>query len=393
MRDRATSALVLLALVLGVPSPRAASAGENGCVTRPPSARAVLPAAITIATVCGRYRIARDGRVRLVSADSSPIPRSAAWWPGTGVWDRIEHGRLVIGRWQTQLWRSHGRFPLSYDIGAIAVGPRALAFSYGNRRLDLYFARLGGRERRIAAGEYPVGWTLGGVFTRRDAGGRLLLRGGNGAVRETVARHVYRYAYDQTDGSVYFIARGGVVRAQGRRQERLASLAALGLSSGPALQLQPTGRMLALQDTHRLVVVRPDGSVYAGTRLPARRTRVDGISSAITAAPDANAVAFTATRGNTAYGSHGSETIYVLRAGARRATPVHTERLDFAVCERGADLAWHGRMLLYGASEGRLLALDTTGARRPIRLSRLVRVLAGPSGDEGNLDYGATWAP
>jgi hypothetical protein len=391
MRARGSLMLALLAITLGVLWPHSAS-GAGSCA-RLPSAGAALPAAITITTSCGRVRVGNDGRVSLVSADPSPVPRGAALWPNTGVWDRIDHGHLVVGRWRARLWRSHARFPHFWALGAIAVGPHTLAFSYGNRRMDLYVARLGGRERLVSRGEYPLGWTLGGFFTRRDAGGRLLLRSDMGVLREALAPHAYPYVYNAAAGSLLYLAHGTLVLARGGRQARLTTLAALGISPRHVVDLQPMGRLVALRDAHRLVVVRLDGSIYAETRLPRRRTRVDGISSPITTASDASDVAFTATRGNTAYGSHGSETVYLLRPGAREATALHTESLNFAVCERGADLAWRGRTLLYAASEGRLLVLDTAGVRKPIRLSRLVRALAGPSGDEGNLDFSAAWAP
>src|SRR5207302_41252 len=98
----------------------------------------------------------------------------------------------------------------------------------------------------------------------------------------------------------YFIARGALVRTAGGSQHPIASLSQLGLSAGRALQLQPLGRLIALQDGHRLVVLRGDGTVFASTSLPHGQTRRDGISSQASAAPDARAFAFAATHGNTA---------------------------------------------------------------------------------------------
>jgi len=139
-------------------------------------------------------------------------------------------------------------------------------------------------------------------------------------------------------------------------------------------------------------VLRADGSIFAATRLPRGRARADGVSSQISAAPGAQAVAFTATRGNTAYGSSGTETVYLLRPDSLSALPVHTERVSFAVCERGADLTWHGRWLLYSASEGNVAAINTGRSRRTIELSRVVRSLPGITGDEGDLDFSASWS-
>jgi hypothetical protein len=136
-----------------------------------------LPAPIAVTTSRGRFQLARDGRVSRTSSDPQPVPHCVtAWWPTTGVWERIEHRHLVLGRYQRQLWRSRGRFPLAYQLDAITVGRDALAFSYGWRRPQLYLAPLGGGERRVASGEFPLGWTAGGLYTHRAPGGQLLLR-------------------------------------------------------------------------------------------------------------------------------------------------------------------------------------------------------------------------
>lgn len=389
----ATVALLVL-LVTTVAGSRAGAAATTGgaCQVRRETSGVRLPAAVTVTTGCGAFRIGRDGSVRRTSSDPSPVPQGASWWPYTGVWDKLVAGHLVIGRWQKRLWRSHGRFPVAYEVGAITVGPSALAFSYGNREPQLYFAELGGSERRIATGEYPLGWTHGGFYTRAFRGGELLLRSATGALRKTLARQVYTYAYDHRSGSLYFIAHGALVRAAGSAQHAIASLARLGLTTGRNLQLQPLGRLVALQTPRQLVVLRADGAVFASTRLPHGRTRHDGISSQLSAAPDAQAVAFTATRGNTAYGSSGSETVYLLCPGSNVARPAHRERVSFAICERNADLAWHGRWLLYSASEGDTALIDTSRAQHAIELTRIVHRLPGVSGDEGNLDFSASWS-
>lgn len=348
---------------------------------------------MTIRTGCGAFEIGRSGRVRKISSNRSPVPPGADWWPYTGVWDKLAGGHLVVGRWQKRLWRSAGSFPRPYEAGAITVGPKAIAFSYSNRVPRLYLAPLGGRERLVATGEYPIGWTRGGLYTGTSRGGGLRLRSAGGVLRATLARQVYDYAYDHASGRLYFLARGNLVRADGAEQRPIASLARLGLAAGRALQLQPLGRLVALTDRRRLVVLRPDGSLFAAARLPRGRTRVDGISSQIAAAANAQGVAFTATRGNTAYGSQGSETVYLLRPGAQSARAVHTERVRFAVCERGAGLQWHGRWLLYAASEGNTSIVDASHPQHAIDLARTVRRLPGTSGDQGRLDFSAYWPP
>lgn len=99
-------------------------------------------------------------------------------------------------------------------------------------------------------------------------------------------------------------------------------------------------------------------------------------------ASQGSAVAFTAAAGesndpNAARRAHGTETVFLLRPGARTAVPVHTERVDFKVCERGASLQWHGKWLLYSNSEGNLAVIDTTGVHGAIELSSLVHGLPG----------------
>ena len=131
-----------------------------------------------------------------------------------------------------------------------------------------------------------------------------------------------------------------------------------------------------------MVVLRADGSEFAWTPLPRSRGESERISSPLVVAAQGDAVAFAATAGesndpNAARRAHGTETVFLLRPGARTAVPVHTERVDFKVCERGASLQWHGKWLLYSNSEGDLAVIDTTGIHHAIELSSLVHGLVG----------------
>ena len=198
------------------------------------------------------------------------------------------------------------------------------------------------------------------------------------------------YTFDRVNGEVVFARNGRILRTDGSAAVRLANLARLKLASRP--ELYPLGRLLALRDRKRVVVLRRDGSVFASTALPRRRSRADGISSALSASPDGRSVAFTIARGNTAYGSRGTESVYLLRSGLRRAVSLHTVRLRFAVCERGADLLWNGRWLLYGASEGNVLLVDSRGRRRALDLTRTVLRLPGSHGGEGHANVTVSWS-
>jgi hypothetical protein len=153
--------------------------------------------------------------------------------------------------------------------------------------------------------------------------------------------------------------------------------------------VEPLGGLIALHDQRHLVVLDLDGRVVARTPLPRRKTRADGVSSAVVANAAATAVAFTATRGNTAYGSRGRETVYVLRAGDRRARPVLSEKLVFKVCERMADLSWRGRYLLYSDAERRAAVMDVSGRSAPRELGPAIAQLPGLEPD-GRFDV--SWA-
>jgi hypothetical protein len=344
---------------------------------------------VAITTECGRFRIGRDGRITR-SPNRSPVPRGAAWYPTDGAWYKLEHGHIVIGRWRQRLWRSQGRFAPGYDVGALTIGISALAFSFGSSP-RLFVAAFSSAEREVADGEYPLGWTRAGeLFTRAGRHGELRLRDATGELAGTLASRVWDYVFDRTNGELDFVQRGRVLRTDGSTPVVFANLSQLGLSRRP--ELDPLGRLFALRDQRRIVVVRRDGSLFSSTALQRSRSRVDGVSSPLAASPDGRSVAFTLTRGNTAYGSRGSETVYLLRAGTRRAERLRIERLRFAVCERGADLAWHGRWLLYSASEGNVVVLDSRGRRRALDLTRTVLGLPGSGGGEGHANVTASWA-
>ncbi len=223
-------------------------------------------------------------------------------------------------------------------------------------------------------------------------GGELLLRRSDGSLRATIARQIYTYSYDRGDGSLYFLARGTLVRAHGATERQLATLSSLGLTPRGSLQLEPLGGLIALQNAHRLVVLRPNGSLFTAVPLPPRKASGDGVSSTPKAAPDRSAIAFTATRGHEpGGGSPGTEAVYLVRAGAARGRAIHSERVDFAVCERGSTLAWHGRWLLYSTSEGNLSLVDTSHPHHAINLAQTLRRLPGTNGDQGHLDFNAYW--
>ncbi len=108
--------------------------------------------------------------------------------------------------------------------------------------------------------------------------------------------------------------------------------------------------------------------------------------------PTRTGFAFTATLGNTAYGSSGQELVYVLGAGEQQPQPLFSEQLDFNVCERIADLAWHGRWLLYSDTEGRAAVVDSSLAAGPIDLSGFIARLPGAPRNDGDGYFEIGWS-
>jgi hypothetical protein len=376
---------LLLAILVGVAVLAPDVFGDNargGCA-RGDSCVPRLPAPIRLAAgdVIGSvsFIIERDRRVRRIPdpQSHSRFPQNAFWFPGTGTWFRIRHGHLIVGRGRKPVWRSHGDFTSRWQFGVVTVGSQTVAFQHDH---ELYLASVSGAERPVARAELPLGWTRGGLYTYRYQGRELLLRSDSGALLKVIARRSLGSDDVVANGSLYFISHGVLMSARGARIQRLATLASLGLSAGP--WLQSLGRLLELQESNRVVVLRPDGSVFAWTPLPRSQGGPESISSSLVVAPDGSAVAFAAAAGESndpdaTRQAQGTETVFVLRPGARKAVPVHTERVDFKVCERGASLEWHGKWVLYSNSEGNLAAIDTTGVHHAIELSSLVRGLAG----------------
>jgi hypothetical protein len=259
------------------------------------------------------------------------------------------------------LWRSPDARWSRARIGVVVAGRRTFAFQYGHK---LYMGRAGGGVRAVARRELPLGWTRGGLYTYSYPRRELLLRAPTGSGLTVIAPLPFHADPFVANGSLYFVVRGVLMSARGAHVRRLASLAALGMPRDS--WLQPVGRLLELQDNRRLMLLRSGGSLFAWTPLPRRDSETETISSSLVADPGETAVAFTAAAGestdpNDAARAHGTETVFVLRAGARTAVAVHTEHVRFRVCERGATLQWSRRRLLYDNSEGNRAVIDTAG--------------------------------
>jgi hypothetical protein len=325
------AATALLAVATG-------PAGATSCERPLQAAPAQLPAAIVVATDCGRYRFDRRGRVDFRRGFALPVPPGANYYMDL-TWYRIRGGRLTIGHRLRTLWRSEARFRQRYvGMGAVASSRRAVAFStFHGRRQSLFVARPGQAARFVASDETPLGFSGSGalVSQRRST---LLLRDGRDWRARRLISGASDVVFDHGAHAVYFLARGRLERFDGARITQLATLASLRVGRRP--QIEPLRRLVSVRSARRLAVLRGDGSVFASTPLPRPLARADLVSSALAADDRSSAVAFTATRGNTAYGPRGRELVYLLRPGATAARVLFRERLTFAGCERGASLSW-----------------------------------------------------
>jgi hypothetical protein len=307
-------------------------------------------------------------------------------------------GRVAILQHGREVWRSHGSYRIS---GVFAkLGPHAVAFSYdtyGQRRptQTLLMARLDGSERVVAHNERPLGWTrTGELLTWRIHKGAtaVYLRAPTTPTPRLVAAGLAEIRWHPTTQTLFMLSRRGVVsRYDGGRQERLADVRGLGFDRRPALELLD-GQLVALLGRSRIAVLHDDGSVFANVflRPEANRYSLAG-TSGLVANHAGTEVAFTLTEGNDGYRSLGRESVYILRPGAQQASRVYSHQLRFALCERWANLSWHGSWLLYAAIEGHTIALNTAPPHQRVALTTITGELGRFDG-HGQTDVRVHWA-
>jgi hypothetical protein len=336
-----------------------------------------VPAPIVVTTRCGRFRLQARGWVVYKGARTLPVPKGSNYFPDL-TWYRLSRGRhLLIGRGLEQLWRSHRRYPAGRRgyVGGVVLGVRKLSFNYSGR---LYVARYGGREHLVARGEVPVALLSGQLLSWRVHGFALVLRGAG----TVVVPHAVEPRWDREAGMVVFRTGRRLRAFDGRRVRLLANRYALGVKGNPVVE--PLGQFVLLHDRRRLVLVGYEGRVVAAAPLPKPRTQDDVVSSAVVSNGAGTAVAFTATRR-----WNSRETVYMLRAGARRARAVFSARPDIGGCGYAASLAWHGRWLLYSSGDQRIVVIDGAGQTN-VDLSRVVARLPGYAHDG---IFQIAWAP
>jgi hypothetical protein len=376
--------MLLVPLAAGILAAPGAGAVAPRCAVPVQSAPAGLPAPVRIVTPCAAYTVLADGQIRV---GERPRVKWPSWMAIAGEGARVvQRGAriAVLRRDGRELWRSRGSYRAA---GVFAkVGPRAIVFSYEQfeqRRswTSLFVAPLGRPEREVAVNERPLGWTrAGGLLTWRFRQGfiGIYLRSADGTPIRRIAARLREVRFETASRSVLALSRSGLLqRYDGRRWHRLANVRALRFR-GREPSMQPlAGGLIGLLGRTRVAVVRGDGTLFASAsfRPDHRRFSVAG-NSGLVADAAGTAVALAVTSGNNGYAVVGRESLYVLRAGDRRAREVYAGRLRFAVCERWVGLDWHGDWLLYASTEGRTIALDTRSPARRVDLTGLVARVA-----------------
>ena len=328
----------------------------------PPKAPPVPAALVIRTTACGYVKVVPGGRV---------VRWHAPHWPGTaraghGVWVRHTGGRLTLVRNGRVFWRSR----VSRGSDAVVIHGRTIAYAaYPSRYEDseeVWLARVGGSERRIARHEGPLGWTRAGLL--------LLQRGRDIDVRDSSGRHRAKLRFRQslfqwnTSSLLALTYDGRLVRSDGRSSTTIAHVVDRRWTITDVLR----GGLIVLTRTGALLVLDRDGHRYA---FAAYSQHAD-VGGTITALPDGSIV-FPLLRG-------GIDRVLLLQRGARKPVQLLARRLPPS-CGHWTSLTYHRGRLLY-ASQGRIVVVDPLRKQRPIDLTRFVRSFA-PRNDEAFADW------
>jgi hypothetical protein len=355
-----------------------------------------VPAPLEITTPCAVYTISSLGPVTVAER---PDPREGITWmqiagPSAQV---VQRGaRIAVLHAGREVWRSTGSFRAAAVFATL--GPHAVAFgdedlARGDPATDLYVAPLNGRERKVAKGEQPLGWTASGrLLTWKFRRGffDLYVHKADGSLLARAGARLRELRFQPATRTVLALSRSDVLERYDDHWQRVADLRALGFGRHASFEPLAGGLIGVLEDRHA-AVLRHDGALFASARF-ARRQRAFSLAgqSGLVANAAGTAVAFAVTSGDDGYASVGRESLYVLRAGDRSPREVYSGALRFAVCERWASLDWHDDWLLYATTEGKTLALDSRTPARSVDLTRLVARFASIDA-EGKLNAQVQW--
>jgi hypothetical protein len=348
----ATGIAIALAAIAGAAEAREASIYRGECGEAVlPSGPTGLSAAIRIETRCGSFVIDGEG-IRFLG-----VRRAAA------SFDRLSwrRGRLRFHRDGRIRWRSARQYPRRARYSQFVADDRSLAFQQWAG--PLYIARFGAKER--AAGdvnEFPIGWTRAGLLVTAQ-GHRLQARTRSGRL---VPIHGYRrgaFSFDEETRTLLFVSpRKKLMRTDGRRIQRIASLAPLRLGRWPHITPLPSGAIAIIGG--RLVVLGPNGRVIASDRRVGTPTESpDGALATVSTAYFDNYV-------------RARESVRLLRRGERSSRLLFSHVFSPRPCAHMGSLAWRGTDLVYWTSEGHVVVIDTRSARH-IDLTRAARRLPG----------------
>ena len=378
---------ITAALLLAATGAASGKSSGRNCSRNLPQAPPGLPATVVVTTDCGLFRLGTNGSVTYAGKWKSPVPPVARGYWMDLAWYGLDHGHVLIGQGMKRLWRSHDTYTRGryLNIGSVVVGRGRLAFSYyQGRQSRVLVARYGHAEHLVAQGEAPFVFTgAGDLVTWQERGHALVLREANGGER-TLAPHAVDPQVDRANRIVFFRSARQLYEFDGNSVRRLASLPRLGLTGVPTVE--PLGRLVAVHDRHRLVVVDHAGRPVASTVLPRSRHRADGVTSPVATNAGGTAVAFTVTSANRL-----RETVYLLARGTRRARALHSEKFVGGGCGAGAWLAWQGRWLLY-ANAGQQAAVVDSSSRSPgVELTDVIAKLPGLQAN-GEGMFNVDWA-
>jgi hypothetical protein len=333
------------------------------------------------------------------------------WHPWTfqvtgGGWAMVKAGHVVVIRSGRVLWRSTGSTYGFRRIGMIAYRDGRIAFSVCDGQGDplrLYVAALGGQERRVSGAEDPIEWTSSGnlvaaVPDRARNTYTVITRASDGSSRILV-RSPAQYAIAAGAGTITFLTASGLLeRSDGQHTARLADLRSLGLrQKSVSLSLLGDGR-IALTDFMRIVILRRDGALDLAATFPSPRGKSlrTGYVGSILADPVTRGVDVLVTWWNSSSTSPsrdwpGWEGIYSLTAWSSPRL-LFGRTLAMAPCAHGSTIARQGTWLLYETTEGRTVAIDTSGEHPSIDLSSLPSRLPHPWRARRFPLLRATWA-
>jgi hypothetical protein len=297
-------------------------------------------------------------------------------WPGVaragrGVWVRHTGGRLTLVRHGRVYWRSR----INRGSDAVSVRGRTIVYAnYPSRYEDseeVWFARVGGGERRIARHEDPLGWTRAGLF--------LLQRGRDIVVRDSHARYMRTLHLRQTlfrpDRETLLALRydGSLIRTDGRTTWTIARLRDRRWTLSDVVH----GGLIVLVRPGAVLLLDRHGNRYASASFSQHRD----LGGTIAVLPDGSiAFSLVHVRRHDAVDS-----VVLVRPAALRGVTLYTRRLPLS-CGHWTGLAYRAGRLLY-SSQGRSALIDPSRRHAVVDLTPVARAANGGRDDGASADW------